>query len=102
MADDAPLQPNQPQLDAGASGKLRKQVAGEVLCVMEQRRNAAVALDAADAILDHVDRHVGDALKRARWYLVDHQEAQPNEQTVADLRGLDAALAALGTSHAPR
>jgi len=36
------------------------------------------------------------ALRLARWYVADHQEAQPNEETAGHLALIDAALAEFG------
>lgn len=33
-----------------------------------------------------------NALKIARWYVADHQEAQPNEEAAGHLKLIDAAL----------
>lgn len=35
-----------------------------------------------------------EALEKARWYVNDHMEAQPNDETKADLAAIDAALGA--------
>lgn len=53
-------------------------------------------LQASRALLEESQSQVAAlkaALERARWYVADHQDAQPNEESAADLAAIDQALA---------